>query len=950
MIRSLKKDGDVYRTTYELGVLQDTDRALVIPSARRTAEVLALLYRNMPVRGMLPAFEFLLKRTDPAQNNRIAYLVSNPGTGKSFLATLFGKARDPRGPIVTDAGGKNLEYLLYQTVFDTKESQSLTDAIDRRLRAGTLDPLSLGALRGFGRHFVVTGGKPSIDWEALAASDDRVFDREKSVIFTSMIDERLKSGALTAEAHTILTDLGVLNDSAGVDWSSLVDETRPYAGLRERLNAIIAAEQLDYEREGVWFRPVHTFEEIQKTIDFVRSVEHLDGDGMNIGFKIIDGPLVQAQRERRDIVIDEITKAKEGSETPLQIVWQVMNGEVAEHTVDLGGKERFTFHAGEPGVVILTGNKPKDGVATHLISESFDRRVPAFEIPDFTTDDWQDRTAQILTSLPLPLLHRIEVGRWKLVDPSNPSGPQKWVLDDPTAFTELLFELSTLEMSEAERRRVKEWKLAQIGNWENALEASAKLGDFYAKYAQLADPESELLRSNPAFADILLEVDNADNPTSKVTPSTMIRHLEEAAVPGPLKMPAEKSTGFGHVRNWDDNDASVPHDAEPIELNYGTRLVEIILDDVYRNSEQVGKHKLFAQLMIEAEAAGMTGNPPLLAQLLNVDLASQPGSIPQAKCAQGVLAALLRELYADEALSPSDEDIIPLRRVQQMLKDRADAPQDARVSSLTSALYVPNVDLNTIDQTLLNRVPTHTPGSGQIPPTATLVEARVLLAALALPAVGSDNLDALWSSPFTNGAFSTDEPTAMAQNVSATGLAITTLTVRDPVTGDASPVHILKDKRFQQTTIVGDFVISDDMYNRLKRNKIVYISRHHQTAAARVQAVIGLISRRFLVDLKEAFLMRNEARAGKYVSSASLATLLCDAALTQPIKPTFVLTDSSLFLTPPEPPRDPETEQIMTGLFREAAAAQTNKRRSNAQNDRSSARSRRAGANDFTHG
>jgi hypothetical protein len=51
------------------------------------------------------------------------------------------------------AGGKNLEYLLYQTVFDTEESSSLTRAIDKGLADGSLNTLSIKALKSLGKHF-----------------------------------------------------------------------------------------------------------------------------------------------------------------------------------------------------------------------------------------------------------------------------------------------------------------------------------------------------------------------------------------------------------------------------------------------------------------------------------------------------------------------------------------------------------------------------------------------------------------------------------------------------------------------------------------------------------------------------------------------------------------------------------------------------------------------------
>ena len=228
--------------TYELGVIESADKALEFHSARPYLEVLDLLIRGMPVRGMLPAFENLVNRARRDQNNMIAFLRGDPGGGKSYLSVLLGKAVDPRGPVVTSAGGRNLEYLLWQNVFDTEECKPIVDAINKGLSDQTLSTPSLKALRELGKHFSEENGRRALDWNALE------------------VDSKITS------------------------------------------------------------------EKLQSVLEAVRSSEGWSAKSMGIGFKIVEGPLIKADRSGQLLVLDEINKCKEGSEGPLQIVWQVKNG------------------------------------------------------------------------------------------------------------------------------------------------------------------------------------------------------------------------------------------------------------------------------------------------------------------------------------------------------------------------------------------------------------------------------------------------------------------------------------------------------------------------------------------------------------------------------------------------------------------------------------------------
>src|SRR5271156_5230536 len=88
--------------TFGMGVIQSDTDPLWLHSAREYKHVLPELMRNMPVPGMLDAFEAII-------HNPLVYLESDPAYGKSYLANLIGNAMHPQGAVIYDAGGKNME-------------------------------------------------------------------------------------------------------------------------------------------------------------------------------------------------------------------------------------------------------------------------------------------------------------------------------------------------------------------------------------------------------------------------------------------------------------------------------------------------------------------------------------------------------------------------------------------------------------------------------------------------------------------------------------------------------------------------------------------------------------------------------------------------------------------------------------------------------------------------
>ncbi len=175
--------------TFGMGVIQSDVDPLWLYSARDYKHVLPELMRKMPVPGMFDAFETIL-------NNPLVYLESDPGFGKSYLADLIGNAMHPEGAIIYDAGGKNLESLLFETIFDSNANSDLMDRINSALRDGTITAPSLKALRELKVTTVDSSGLKRKQPLLSEEGKKRLFDwkgLENSSISRKEIDDVLSS-------------------------------------------------------------------------------------------------------------------------------------------------------------------------------------------------------------------------------------------------------------------------------------------------------------------------------------------------------------------------------------------------------------------------------------------------------------------------------------------------------------------------------------------------------------------------------------------------------------------------------------------------------------------------------------------------------------------------------------------------------------------------------------
>lgn len=184
-----------------LSFIADDATPLKIYSERPYEEVVALAYCDMPVPSMLPIFkDGLERRGDPLQRhkdmlegkqpqnenfNRTQMMIGDPGHGKSFLGALQGRLRAKGSVEIFDCGGKNMNDLLFEMVLDFGAADALPKAIDKRLKAGSLEDMSAGLLKNLPEKAVTLGADGAvkgIDWQYLKTAGNEEVQKSFDIL------------------------------------------------------------------------------------------------------------------------------------------------------------------------------------------------------------------------------------------------------------------------------------------------------------------------------------------------------------------------------------------------------------------------------------------------------------------------------------------------------------------------------------------------------------------------------------------------------------------------------------------------------------------------------------------------------------------------------------------------------------------------------------------------
>jgi hypothetical protein len=326
-----------------LSPIKSNDDPMRVLSERPYKEVMALAYCDMPVPSMLPMFKEGLERRLPESNNKTQFFIGDPGHGKSFLGAMQGKLRTDRTVEIFDCGDKNMNEILFEMVLDFGAGDALPMAIDKRLKAGTLQPLSLGLLDQLnalesGETPIVTHdskGRTVVDWELL----------------------RTGSAEKIETAFQILTKISRVESLEGAGGNSL--------GMNSQYGPLVRA----------------FIEDREIVLDEYNKMRKGSDNGLQTVWQFMIG-------EKTSCTVENPLKNKDASAGPSYFTFN-------------------RDEMGTGFFVTLTGNKTEDGMTTHSLNKSAYDRLQPTTLPDPDVRDWQHRISQLMTGMPVSTLHEI---------------------------------------------------------------------------------------------------------------------------------------------------------------------------------------------------------------------------------------------------------------------------------------------------------------------------------------------------------------------------------------------------------------------------------------------------------------------------------------------------------------------------------------------------------------
>jgi len=151
---------------HDVGVVESANNPLIMYSEQSMERINGMLFRQMPIPGMMFMLRDLLKKIEPESKNRIMTVFGDAAFGKSHLFKLVGGLVHPKGPVAVDCGGMNMRELFFRTVIDY--GQGVKEQFEHRTQKGQVSQASLDTLsESFPGSVVQKDGKTFIDWDQV---------------------------------------------------------------------------------------------------------------------------------------------------------------------------------------------------------------------------------------------------------------------------------------------------------------------------------------------------------------------------------------------------------------------------------------------------------------------------------------------------------------------------------------------------------------------------------------------------------------------------------------------------------------------------------------------------------------------------------------------------------------------------------------------------------------
>lgn len=782
-------------------------RSMMVYSDRSYAEVMALAYCDMPVPSMLPNMYDILERARPESVSRAYMMIGDPGFGKSFLGALIGRLGSKEPVEVLDCGGKNMRELLFEMILDFGAADALPDAIDKRLAVGALKDISIGLLKGMPDYVRETAdGKISIDWDGLKT-------------------------------------------------------------------------------------PGHHVEQAFEILSKISKIEGLDNAGGNaLGMNSQYGPAIRAFIEGRPIVFDEYNKSREGSDDTLQTYLQFLVGEISTFTAPnslkskdkSSGPDSFTFRREDMKlghVVILTGNKKEDGMTTRSLNKSVYSRLDPQVMQDPTPEDWQHRLCQIMSGVPVSTLYRV------FHDEAD---------KDPEAFGDWLLSLRRMKADLTEKNPIPQHQETLLKNWQALVESTERMGKFYHKWQLLTDAD----KASAQDSALGMEVDEEYSKRTSIDFRKVIKHVEEALPVRPRLTLLGSGHGFS-LKDWSKPPVVKKQEVEDVAAHFGTRLTDLLMRKVFETSGAIGKPRLYSLLKTQMVECGLKdihleegalSDQKSVEDLLNLTPFRDKSRSAQAAIAQKVLCDYLRSVDPEIKTTDNEQIVTTIQMsaaLDEINRKTTEGKYELMVANRNhqSLSEKPFVAAEVVDCSVR-------PEMAETVKTQDMISYTDLVTSFVIPGVKDAGLKSIWNDNISKALIKgeaeekarqaaeeksggvqandnnatpveKDEGLRMAENRSETGLAITSLLVRDKdAAGKDTEIlaHVIVNSNREKMMIVGGDV-SPALERDLKLAGILHVSRNETGAKAKVDAAVNELLQGVDEDargnLKMAFMYRS---------------------------------------------------------------------------------------------
>ncbi|HRI77289.1 MAG: hypothetical protein H3C49_09765 [Alphaproteobacteria bacterium] len=801
-----------------LSFIADDSQPLKIYSERPYEEVVALAYCDMPVPSMLPIFkDGIERRGDPLQRqkdilegkqpqnenfNRTQMMIGDPGHGKSFLGALQGRLRAKGSVEIFDCGGKNMNDLLFEMVLDFGAADALPKAIDKRLKAGSLEDMSLGLVAQLNNLEAmpesVKGEKAVAEW------------KEQTRIVTYGDDGK-----------------------ASIDWAKL--------------------------REGSEEKITRAFDILTK----ISKIEGLDNAGGNaLGMNSQFGALIRAFIDNREIVLDEYNKSREGSDNALQTVIQFLIGELRECTVDnplknkdnTSGPSSFTFKRDDMGAgffVTFTGNKTEDGSTTRSLNKSVYDRLKPDTLPDPDVIDWQHRICQMMVGMPVSTIY---------------NAFQEQADADPAAFGEWLMwmretkaKVEGTPIPELQQTLLANWqdvvssseKLALFYDRWATLSDAEKITTSAPDLIEEVD-EEYTKKEGMSFRRIKQHLEEAQPIRAKMQPVDSPVKVEFGAW---NKAPKQSETV--------EENPSLNYGTRLVE--YIERMVFEKSGSVGKNKLYSKLNKAMEEFGLRdiSLKEGARSRQKSVEESLNISAFADKDLNRQAQIARKVFCNFVRQM--DPSIEADDDSIITPKKFLDALKHVQEKetaatnelfvanrdPEQLYAGQPLAAAIIKDAALYAREKKRLDF------------DLDDLVHHDDFIASLALPTVGEKNLSSVWeqnirpmmrdSAPAQAEADANaanqnnprrNDGLSMAEGTSEHGIATTSLQVlyADEDGERAVTLHIVRNEQRGKTLVVGEKAPSK-LLAAFREAGVTHVDRNDPSAQTKVEAAIGDLTR-----------------------------------------------------------------------------------------------------------